>query len=150
MKTYPQAGLNLERRIFNYRLSRARRVIENTFGILVSRFGVLQNPIALSPEKVQIVVLACCYLHNFLRKRQPRAYITRNYVDSEDLLAGNVISGVWRNVVVNEATPLQPSTSRNATTSAKIVRDTFCHYVNNEGQVSWQTKIVGSTTSVNN
>ena len=150
MKPYPQAGLNLERRIFNYRLSRARRVIENTFGILVSRFGVLQNPIVLFPEKAQKVVLACCYLHNFLRKREPRAYITRNYVDNEDLQAGIVTGGTWRDVVVNEATPLEPSTTKNASTSAKMVRDTYCHFFNNEGQVSWQWKIVDSTTSTSN
>jgi len=45
MKPYGQAGLTAEQRIFNYRLSRARRVVENSFGILVSRFGVLQRPI---------------------------------------------------------------------------------------------------------
>lgn len=150
MKPYPQAGLNVERRIFNYRLSRARRVIENVFGILVSRFGVLQTPIALCPEKARTVALACCYLHNFLRKRQPRAYVTNNHVDSEDLQAGVVTNGSWRDVA-NEMTPLQPNcTFRNATASAKVVRDTYCNFFNNEGQVSWQWNIVGASASTNN
>lgn len=151
MKPYPQAALiNVERRIFNYRLSRARRVIENTFGILVSRFGVLQKPIALSPEKARTVALACCYLHNYLRKRQSRAYVTMNLVDSEDLQAGVVTNGSWRDVV-HEITPLQPNTtSRNATDSAKAVRDNYCNFFNNEGQVSWQRKIVGAIGSTNN
>lgn len=150
MKPYPQSALNVNRRIFNYRMSRARRVIENTFGILVSRFGVLQKPIALSPEKARIVALACCYLHNFLRKRHSRAYVTTQLVDCEDLQAGVITKGSWRDVV-NEITPLLPNTtSRNATNSAKAVRETYSDYFNNEGQVSWQWKNVGALGSTNN
>jgi hypothetical protein len=52
MKLYGQTGLSAEQRIFNYRLS----VVENSFGILISRFGVLQRPIALSPQKAQTTV----------------------------------------------------------------------------------------------
>ena len=38
MKPYPQRGLMEEQRIFNYRLSRARRVSEKTFGIMSAKF----------------------------------------------------------------------------------------------------------------
>ena len=37
LKPYSQIGLTKKRRIFNYRLNRARRVVENAFGILANR-----------------------------------------------------------------------------------------------------------------
>ncbi|CAH1999972.1 unnamed protein product [Acanthoscelides obtectus] len=55
---------NSSKRTFNYRLSRARRVVENAFGILFS----LRKPILLKEDNAALVVLSCVYLHNFLRR----------------------------------------------------------------------------------
>ncbi len=45
MKPYPNRRLSVEQCIFNYRLSRARRMVENAFGTLANRFRVLLTTI---------------------------------------------------------------------------------------------------------
>lgn len=59
-----------KKRIFNYRLSRARRFVEYVFGILSAVFRVLRKPMLLEPQKAELVVMACMYLHNYLRKNK--------------------------------------------------------------------------------
>ena len=72
------------RKVFNYRLSRARRIIENTFGILVSRWRISQKPTEGKPELVEKTVLAATALHNYLQQTDNARYIPAGFVDSED------------------------------------------------------------------
>lgn len=67
LKLYPFRNMTDAERIFNYRSSRGRRVVENTFGILANRFRIFLTTINLTVEKVQEITLACCVLHNFLK-----------------------------------------------------------------------------------
>ncbi len=94
--------LNPPERLFNYRLSRGRRCIEDTFGIMFRRHGVFQKPIQASKTTARYAVLACCALHNFhlndedsvppkRRRMMPNLYF--DYMRDD----GSLISGRWKN-----------------------------------------------------
>lgn len=55
------------RRIFNYRLSRGRKIVECAFGMLVSKFRVFETPIWCPVTKSIRIVKAACVLHNFIK-----------------------------------------------------------------------------------
>jgi len=61
-------GGDKSKKIYNCRLSRAQRVVENVFGILTSHWRVFRGLLEVQPETVDKVVLAYCCLHNMLCK----------------------------------------------------------------------------------
>ncbi|XP_068092012.1 putative nuclease HARBI1 [Hyperolius riggenbachi] len=141
IKPFPQRDLNMSKKKYNYRLSRARRIVENAFGILANRFRVLHTAINLRIDKIDLVVYACCMLHNFLRRRHGLHYMPTNSVDHEDLQLGTIIPGEWRTQQA-PLTELEPSAPRNASFSAKDNREQYMHYFNGEGAVPWQNRMV--------
>lgn len=64
-----EARKDYQKTVFNYRLSRARRTTENSFGLLSQIFRVFYTPISLKTETVDNLVLTACCLHNLLRDR---------------------------------------------------------------------------------
>ncbi|KAK8759497.1 hypothetical protein V5799_002871, partial [Amblyomma americanum] len=87
----------LKRATFNYRLSRARRLIENAFGIMSSRWRILRRPFRASEETTQNIVKSCVVLHNFLLSspQSRSAYSPPGFTDHEDW-EGNIVEGSWR------------------------------------------------------
>ena len=73
MRPYSSHGMDLKERVFNYRISRGRTVVENAFEILMSRFRIFQSPLQQEPPAVNRVVMASLVLHNLLRIRYPTA-----------------------------------------------------------------------------
>ena len=90
-KPFGQKHATDGQRIFNYRLSRARRTSENAFGILVQRFHALLSRMNVLPETACSVTLACCKLHRILCSLK-FSYAYTGYKD-EVHTNGNIIEG---------------------------------------------------------
>ena len=56
LKPYSRRDLQGVEEIFNYRLSRGRRVVECAFGILTSKWRLLLKEIEVCPESTDIIV----------------------------------------------------------------------------------------------
>lgn len=140
LKPYSLKDLNHDKKIFNYRLSRARCKIENSFGIMAARFQLFQHPIQLHLESIDKVVMACCVLHNFLRRKCGNAYTPPDAFDQENIMDGTVEEGLRANP--NLLAGLQGSYGRNFSKEANQVRQSFMQYFNQEGAVLWQERMI--------
>ncbi|XP_066429067.1 putative nuclease HARBI1 [Eleutherodactylus coqui] len=138
---FPQTVLDPESKIFNYRLARARRVVENTFGIMANRFHIFHTAINLRPEKIDKVVLACCVLHNFLRRRDTLSYSPPAMFDNENVDTLEVNPGEWRSEA-QRMVPLQPLQDHCACDDAIRSREQYRTYFNSVGAVPWQAGII--------
>ena len=134
MKPYGSRGLTTQQQVFNYRLSRARRTIENSFGILSARWRIFHQVIRADVHTVDMIVKATCCLHNYLLSTDNAKYLPTGFADS---YANNELrEGDWRAIVRNNEQPALASPqrlgSRNFTQEAKEQRDHLCYYVNSE------------------
>lgn len=137
MKPYGHRHLEPEQCVFNYRLSRARRTVENVFGIMASRFRLLHTEIRVKLKTTRRVVTAMCILHNILNRRNASVYIPSGSIDQEDCNFA-VQPAEWRRQETLDA--LRHGNARNARDIAKIQRDTISDYFNSSrGSVPWQT-----------
>jgi len=130
MKPFKNRCLSHEERIFNYRLSRARRVVENAFGILANRFRVLLRAIPLSVEKVEMITMTCCILHNFILIRKPIPLATGAECSGSVENSDYTLRGV------------RHQGATNATDAAKNIRHHLKVYFNTVYKVEWQDESV--------
>lgn len=146
LKPYPgrtTGNMPRDEVVFNYRLSRARRIIENAFGIMSARFQLFLKSISADPKNVNHFVKAGLALHNFLIT-QDKNYSDADFADRY-LHNGVVQPGQWRRELKKRTTCFTKLASRignNHSFEAKKVRETFKNYFHNEGHVDWQDEIV--------
>ena len=134
MKPFSNRNLDDEERIFNYRLSRARRISENAFGILANRFRCLLTTLGQEVDTCKLVVKACLCLHNLLRVHYP--HFGPGEVDREDQ-NHRVIPGAWRGQHVLDEMDTVAGGNR-ANREGKRQRVLLKHYYNTVGAVPWQ------------
>ena len=144
MRPFPGRNVPEAQRIFNYRLSRARRVIENAFGILRARWRIFSRPIKASVETAEAITKAAVCLHNFLRLTQCAGYCPTGFVDSE-LDNGVIKPGEWRSQVARDSNAggavinINPLRGRRNLQSAIEVREALMKYfLSNNGSLPWQ------------
>lgn len=117
---------------FCQRLSRARRVIENTFGIMVARWRIFKTEINANPEKVEDYTNACIVLHKFIMSENEKLYCPRNFPDQE--VDGRLVAGAWRSDGGSSCmSDIVGSTSGRLNVDAKEIREQFMQYFSNEG-----------------
>jgi len=63
MKPFATKNLSCEERVFNYRLSRARRCVECAFGILTAKWRLLNKVVETEVNKAERIVRCICLLH---------------------------------------------------------------------------------------
>ena len=148
IRPYP-GKLNEEQRIFNYRLSRARRIIENTFGILVARWRIFRGPIRASRDNVLKYTLAAICLHNYLRQTENAVYTPAGFIDSDDG-SGTIKPGEWRRIIDADAggclRPIARVRGSRYSGTALDMREALKEYLNSEaGSVDWQLNYVRRT-----
>ncbi|XP_034246598.1 protein ANTAGONIST OF LIKE HETEROCHROMATIN PROTEIN 1-like [Thrips palmi] len=133
-----------DRRIFNYRLSRARRCSENAFGVMGARFQILRAPMRYDPDDANQVMLAIMCLHNYLRSSVVgRAlYAPYQMLDNEDILTGTVTRGEYRDVQVNGLVRFVNQGGNRHADAALNLRDQWSGYMNTVGAVPWQERMV--------
>ena len=145
MKPYPGRNLDECQRVYNYRLSRARRTIENAFGILAAKWRIFRRAIRANVDVVEKAVQATVCLHNYLRLTENANYIPAGFVDCEDS-SGNIIPGDWRSEINSDEGGLRHLNQiggNRYTFEAGSSRDDFKSYFNSPGgEVPWQLQHV--------
>lgn len=111
---------------FNYRLSRARRLVENDFGIMCARFRIFHTTIDLNVSTIENLVTSCCIIHNLLLDEKPIAENNIEFANAED---DDLDSFVDIDHPDNEL-------------EAIAIRNIFKDYVNGAGAVPWQDRML--------
>ena len=138
MKPLPFRNLTPGDRIYIYRLSRARRIVENAFGILVAKFRVFLLTMVVMPERAERIVLAACVVITIWDAAQNA--VTSRVIDDQD--------SSDKTARQNAALGLRPAIiaphSNFTGYDSREKRQQRIRYFAEKGAVSWQNDMVWS------
>lgn len=104
---YPASQINNHDKLtFNDKVRTVNRFSDNALGLMASRFGIFRSAITVKMWKVELIVRACCAIHNFLSVESKQEYISETTYDHPDE-AGNMVLGEWRHNTESSYRPLQ-------------------------------------------
>ena len=126
MRPYPGSDMADAKRIYNYRLSRVRRIAENAFGILANRWRMYHRKLPLSPGNVDCVVKATIVLHNMLCGENE---VGAHGADADDI-EKDIHDGILR--------PLRREGRRPRDTALEVREQFKNYFVSPAGAVTWQ------------
>ena len=144
-KPYSETGLEVNKVIANYRISRARRIIENAFGILAARFRIFRRPINAKIAHVESCTKASIALHTYFmqgKNFENSQYCPDGFTNFDGTNRQRQVD--WRKIVESDTGIHSVSKigSNNYSKQAKMVRNLFCEYSSSPaGQVPWQWDI---------
>ena len=111
-----------EHLVFNYRLSRFRRVSENAFGIFVSRFRLFLGRINIKDiSSINKIILAAIVLHTMLCEKSRASFMPVHYTDHEDPNTGQLMEGQWIESVPNSSLISQKPVGCRGTRNAEAI-----------------------------
>ena len=123
---YPGKSLPRDQDSFNYHLSQLRVKIEQSFGILVSTWGILWKPLGVGFAGRTDMIVALFHLHNFCRDEQT-SVIAVEEEDTEtgkgrvQLATGGVLPSSYKSVVQPTGPPAaKPTRSGDTPTRAAL------------------------------
>ena len=124
MKPYTNAVLTPQQRYFNYRLSRARMVVEGAFGQLKGRWRVLMRKNECEENTLKTMSLACVVLHNICIDLDDKT--NRNWdVGYDQATNKRRPSGEARNLLHMTKCRRIPDTCKNAADARDSLKNKF-------------------------
>lgn len=133
MRPFPRSKhLDIKKKVFNYRLSRARRVVESAFGLLAARWRIYRKPINTTVTTAVKIVQATTVLHNYIIQYEEtllpseRLYTNNNVEDNTNL----IYAGAFTNIDAHNTNSYGQYAAR--------VRNDYADFFMNSGAVEWQ------------